>query len=161
MTDNFIQLKKDNIVRIGIKDSEGKDTGEHLEFDLEDIELPLKYQECIEKHKKNLQYLKNQFVIIDKRQDVKGKKLLSKNEEDKLLAMKDFYTKEENALDLFLGKNGTKKILNGRKPYYSMFEDINDMLEPILPIIKKGFNDIETKIKNKYKNTNKESNVLE
>ena len=52
MTDNFIQLQEDNILRLEIKDSEGKPTGEHLEFDLEDIELPLIYQEIIENDKK-------------------------------------------------------------------------------------------------------------
>lgn len=159
--ENFIQLKKDNIVRIGIKDNKGNDTGEHLEFDLEDIELPLRYQECIEKHKKNLRNLKNEFVIIDKRQDVKGKKLLSKNEEDKLVAMRKFYLEEEIALDMFLGSGGTQKLLNGRQPYYSMYDDINEMLEPVLPIIKKGFDSIENKIKEKYKSEKKESNVLE
>ncbi len=51
---DFIQLKKDNIFRIGIKDIEGNDTGEHLEFDLEDIELPLRLNECEAKHRKNL-----------------------------------------------------------------------------------------------------------
>lgn len=155
---DFIQLKKDNIVRIGIQDFYGKDTGEHLEFDLEDIELPLKYQECIEMHKKNVQYVKNQFIIIDKRQDVKGKKLLSKNEEDKITIINEFYKREMQALDLFLGPNGTKKLLNGRKPYYTMYDDINEMLEPVLPIIKKGFDNIEDKIKNKYQMV--ESNVL-
>ena len=35
--ENFIQLKKDSILKIGIKDNEGNDTGEHLEFDMEDI----------------------------------------------------------------------------------------------------------------------------
>lgn len=157
---DFIQLKKDNIVRIGIKDSEGKDTGEHLEFDLEDIELPLKYQECSEQHKKNINYIRNQFVIINKRQDKKGKKLLSANEEEKLKLMKEFYKREEEALDLFVGKGGTRKLLNGRNPYYSMYEDIEEILEPILPILKVCFDNIETKVKEKYSNT-KESNVLE
>ena len=32
---DFIQLKKDNIIRIGIQDYNGNDTGNHLEFDLE------------------------------------------------------------------------------------------------------------------------------
>lgn len=157
---DFIQLKKDNIIRIGIKDSKGKDTGEHLEFDLEDIELPLKYQECAEKHKKNVNYIRNQFVIINKRPDKKGKKLLSVNEEEKIKLMKEFYAKEEEALDLFIGNGGTKKLLNGRNPYYSMYEDIDEMLKPIMPIIEKGFDNIETKIKEKY-SSNKESNVLE
>jgi len=158
---DFIQLKKDNIIRIGIKDYEGNETGEHLEFDLEDISLPLKYQECIEKHKKNIQYVKMQLVIIEKKQDKKGKKLLSANEEEKIKVVSEFYKREEEALDLFLGKNGTKKLLNGRQPYYTMYDDINEMLEPILPIIKKGFSNIEDKIKEKYKSTNRESNVLE
>ena len=83
MTDNTIQLKKSDILRLNIKDEEGNDTGEYLEFDLEDIELPLKYQDLIEKDKKNKELIRNQFIIIEKRQDVKGKKLLSKNEEDK------------------------------------------------------------------------------
>lgn len=159
--EKFIQLKKDNIVRIGIKDSEGNDTGERLEFDLEDIELPLKYQECEEKHRKNLQSLKMKLIIIDKKEDKKGKKLLSFNEEEKIKAVSEFYQEEMKALDLFLGKNGTKKLLNGRNPYYSMYEDINEMLEPVLPILKKGFDNIEQKIKDKYKNVNNESNVLE
>ena len=158
---DFIQLKKDNIVRIGILDCDGNDTKEHLEFDLEDIELPLKYQECIEKHKKNIQYLKMQFAIIEKKQDKKGKKLLSSNEEEKIKIVNEFYKREMEALDLFLGQNGTKKLLNGRKPYYTMYDDINEMIEPILPIIKKGFDNIEDKIKNKYKNVVNEGNVLE
>ena len=33
-----IQLKKDNILRIGIKEADGTDTGNVLEFDVEDIE---------------------------------------------------------------------------------------------------------------------------
>ena len=70
---DFIQLKKDNILRIGIKDIEGNDTGEHLEFDMEDIELPLRLNECEARHRKNLEFLKMQFVIIDKKEDKKGK----------------------------------------------------------------------------------------
>ena len=50
MTD-VIQLKKDNILRIGIKDSNGVDTGVHLEFDLEDIELHLRLNLCDVQHK--------------------------------------------------------------------------------------------------------------
>ena len=53
MTDNFIQLGKSDVLRLGIRTEDGKDTGEYLEFDLEDIELPLRYQELAEKDKKN------------------------------------------------------------------------------------------------------------
>ena len=158
---DFIQLKKDSILRIGIKDSDGNDTGEHLEFDLEDINLALRLNECDEKHRKNLEFLRNQFIIIDKKEDKKGKKILSWKEEEKLKALQDFYKREMEALDLFLGENGTKKLLNGRNPYYSMYEDINDMLKPILPKLKLRADDIAKKIKDKYSNVNNhEKNVL-
>lgn len=158
---DFIQLKKDNILRIGIKDIEGNETGEHLEFDLEDIELPLRLNECEAKHRKNLEYLRNQFVIIDKKEDKKGKFILSWKEEEKLKVLQEFYKREMEALDLFLGQNGTNKLLNGRKPYYSMYDDINEILEPIMPKIKIRANDIANKIKEKYSTKATEKNVLE
>ena len=161
MKNDFIQLKKDNILRIGIKDAKGNDTGEHLEFDMEDIELPLRLNECEAKHRKNLEFLKSQFVIIDKKEDKKGKFILSWKEEEKLKVLQEFYKREMEALDLFLGQDGTKKLLNGRNPYYSMYEDINDMLEPILPQLKLKADDIANKIKEKYSNKATEKNVLE
>ena len=159
--ENFIQLKKDSILRIGIKDSNGNDTGEHLEFDMEDINLALRLNECDEKHRKNLEFLRNQFIIIDKKEDKKGKKILSWKEEEKLKVLQEFYKREMEALDLFLGENGTKKLLNGRNPYYSMYEDINEILVPILPKLKLRADDIAKKIKDKYSNVNnQEKNVL-
>ena len=60
------------------------------------------------------------------------------------------------ALDLFLGEGGTEKLLNGRKPYYSMYEDISEILEPVLPLIKERTIDITDKIKQKYSNIDKD-----
>lgn len=157
--ENFVQLKKDNILRIGIKTADGVDTGEHLEFDMEDIELPLRLNQCELDHKKNLQKLQAQIVIIDKKQDRKGKQILSRNEEEKLKAFNEFYKKEMEALDLFLGEGGTLKLLNGRKPYYSMYDDISEIIEPILPLIKQRTMDITGKIKEKY--SNNKSEVIE
>ena len=129
MIDNFIQLKKDDILRIGIKDIEGNDTGEHLEFDLTDIELPLLYQELLEKDKKHKAWLRNQLLIIEKRQDVKGKKLLSKNEEDGLRALNDFFNKEKDLYNMFLGERGVEKLLNGRKLGWNSLEEIDEIIE--------------------------------
>lgn len=158
--ENFIQLKKDNILRIGIKTFDGIATGEYLEFDLEDINLAFRLNECETKHRNNIKNLKYQYIIIDKKQDKKGKSLLSWKEEEKLKALKKFYEEEEKALDLFLGKNGTKKMLNGRNPYYSMYEDISEILETILPKLKIRVDDITAKIEEKYSKINNESNVL-
>lgn len=159
MTD-FIQLKKDSILRIGIKDSNGVDTGEHLEFDMEDIELPLRINKCELQHRKNLEYLKMQMVIIGKKEDKKGKLILSLKEEEKLKVLQEFYKREMEALDLFLGPNGTKKLLNGRNPYYSMYEDISEMLKPIMPKLKTNADEITKKIMDKY-SPKKEKEVLE
>lgn len=156
----YIQLKKSNVQRFGIKTEDGVDTGEFIEIDMEDIELPFRINDCEKKHRENLQQLKSQIMLIDKKQDHKGKELLSSNEEEKLKAIKEFYKKEEEALDLFLGEGATRKLLNGRKPYYSMYDDINEMLKPIMPVLEKATSNLTESIKAKYKTNNEEGNVL-
>lgn len=151
MTDNTIKLNKDNILRLGIQTADGKDTGEVLEFDLEDIELPLKYQELIEKDKKNKEYLRNEMVIIDKREDVKGKKLLSKNEEDKIKAINEFFRKEVDIYNMFLGENGVQKLLNGRKIGWTTLQEIDEIIEKqIAPHLDMSMEKITQKVKDKY-----------
>ena len=151
MTDNFIQLGKSNILRLGIKTDEGKDTGEFLEFDLEDIELPLKYQELLEKDKKNKENLKNQILIIDKRKDVKGKKLMSKNEEDKIKALNDFFNKEVEVYNMFLGERGVEKLLNGRKLGWTSLQEIDEIIDKqITPYLDVNMESITKKVKEKY-----------
>ncbi len=152
MTDNYIQLNKDNILRLGIKDSEGNDTGNVLEFDLEDTTLLLRYQELVEKEKKNRIWLNNQFLIIDKKQDHKGKKLLSSNEEAKLETINEFFKKEKEVLDMFLGEGGVDKLLNGRKLGWTSFKEINDIItKQIAPYFDKTMDNITSKVKELYK----------
>ena len=161
--ENFIQLNKDDVLRLEIRTDDGKSTGEFLEFDLEDIELPLKYQEMSEMEKRNQQNLKNQFLIIDKRQDVKGKKLLSKNEEDKIKALNDFFKKEEEIYDMFLGKGGVKKLLNGRKMGWTSLKNIDEIIKKqIMPHFDLSMERITNKVKEKYNQSkNKDKEVLE
>lgn len=161
MDNKFIQLNKDNILRLGIKTADGEDTGEHLEFDLEDIELPLKYQDLIEEDKKNRQNLKNQLTIIEKRQDVKGKKLMSKNEEDKIRAINDFYKKQKEVIDMFLGEGGVDKLLNGRKLGWTSLQEIDEIItKQIAPYLKVNMQDITKRVKEKY-SMQEETEVLE
>lgn len=148
--ENFIQLKKDTILRIGIKDAEGNDTGNHLEFDLEDVTLALRLTECEEKHKMNQLNARNKLNILDKKQDKKGKKLLSYKQEEQVKIINEFYNEEIKAMDLFLGEGGTEKLLNGRKPYFSMYDDIAEIIEPIMPLIKERTISIKDKIIQKY-----------
>lgn len=164
MTDNTIQkigLKNENILKLEIVDEKGNSTGEFLEFDLEDIELPFKYQEIIERLKKSRQNLKNQFTIIEKKQDHKGKKLMSSNEEEKLKALNNFYNEQVEIYNIFLGENGVQKLLNGRKLRWTTLSEIDELIEKqIAPQLNVTMDDITKKIKSKYSNK-KEDNVLE
>ena len=151
MTDNVIKLNTDNVLRLNIETSEGKSTGEYLEFQLDDIELPLRYQELIEKDKKNKEYLRNQMLIIDRREDVKGKKLLSKNEEDKIRALNDFFIKEIAVYNMFLGARGVEKLLNGRKFTWTTLQEIDEIIEKqIAPHLDMNMKNITEKVKEKY-----------
>lgn len=158
MMDNYIQLGKSKKLRLGIKTDDGKDTGEYLEFNLEDIELPLRYQEMIEADKKNKSWLKNQIIIIEKRQDVKGKKLLSKNEEDKVKAFNEFYKKEVEIYNMFLGKNGVQKLLNGEPLTWDSLSIIDELIETqIIKYLDLDMKRITEKVKEKYGKFNKEN----
>lgn len=162
MTDNFIQLGKSDVLRLDIRTEEGKETGEYLEFDLEDIELPLRYQELAEKDKKNKEYLRNQMIIIDRREDVKGKKLLSKNEEDKIKALNEFFIKEIEVYNMFLGPRGVEKLLNGRKFTWTTLQEIDEIIQKqILPHIEIKMEDITKKVKEKYGQVMNKSNDIE
>ena len=164
MIDNIIQkigLKNENLLKLEIVDENGNSTGEYLEFDLEDIELPFKYQEIIERLKKSRQNLKNQFTIIEKKQDHKGKKLMSSNEEEKLKALNNFYKEQVEIYNIFLGENGVQKLLNGRKLRWTTLSEIDELIEKqIAPQLNITMDDITKKIKSKYSNK-KEDNVLE
>ena len=164
MTDNTIQkigLKNENILKLEIVDEKANSTGEFLEFDLEDIELPFKYQEIVERLKKSRQNLKNQFSIIEKKQDHKGKKLMSSNEEEKLKALNNFYKEQVEIYNIFLGENGVQKLLNGRKLRWTTLSEIDELIEKqIAPQLDLTMKDITKKIKSKYSNK-KEDNVLE
>ena len=162
-SDNYIQLKeKTDILKLRIIDEEGNDTGNIIEFNLEDIELPIRYQQIIEKDKKARLNLKNQFEIIDKKQDHKGKKLLSANEEAKIRAMQEFYKKEVEIYNMFLGENGVQKLLNGRELSWSTLQELDEIInEYILPKLKVNAEDIKTKIIKKYSNVEKRDDIIE
>lgn len=154
--EDFIQLKKRNILKIGIKDEDGNtkldSNGKevYLVFDLEDITTVDRYSKCLELNQKALSNLQKEIVIINKKQDSKDKNsYLSKNEKAKVDAMKKYYADTEKAMDLFLGDGGTQKIF-GDVRYLTMFDDLAEMLKPIMPKIKINVDSIEKQIKQKY-----------
>lgn len=157
MTDNYIQLKKNDLLTIHIKTDEGIDTGETLVFDLEDVELPLIMQETLEKIKKSKEWFKNQILLIQKREDIKGKKLLSKNEEDAIKTTKEYIDRVVEAFNMFLGENGVQKLLNGRKPSVeNLFEVEEIVVNQIQPMLDINMKNIMDKMKAKYGKKEKE-----
>lgn len=159
---DFIKLPENDVIKIGIKDSKGNDTGEHLEFDLEDFTLLKRLNQMRINHTRNLQYYDNQNLILSKKQDYTPKNSMFTYKELRQIEIaEEFCKKEMETIDLFIGEGKTQMILDliGRKPYLTMFNDIYKMLEPITPIIEKEKNKLEDKIKEKY--DTKESNILE
>ena len=151
MTDNFIQLGKSNILKLNIKDSDGNETGEFLQFDLEDPQMLLNLQDLMNKDTKLWQNVRNQFIIINKRPDKKGKKLLSFNEEEKIRITQKFFKEEEEIYDLFLGKGGVKKLLNGRSFNFTTLAEIREIIvKQIKPYLKQVADDIEEQVKKDY-----------
>ena len=76
---DYIKLKeKKDIFKLGIIDEKGnivKDNNGNevcLEFDLGDIDLPIKYNKCVNSIKEAKRKFKTQIIIIDKKQDHKG-----------------------------------------------------------------------------------------
>jgi len=161
-SDNFIQLEKDrDIKRFYINDDEGNMTGDYIEFNLQDIELPVKYQQILEEDKKARTHLKFKLDEIECRQDKKGKKLMSANEEAKIRAFQDFYRDEVRIYNMFLGENGVEKILCGRKLSWNTLEAIDKVIEnQILPELKVSADNIKTNIMKKY-SKQESSDVLE
>lgn len=161
--ENVIVLNKNNVLRFYIENEEGK-TGDYLEFDMEDIELPLKYADLLEQDKQNKKWLRDEQLIIDKRQDVQVKgQAISKNTMDKFKALETFFKKEKDIYNIFLGENGVEKLLNGRKLGWTSLDEIDEIIEKqILPHLDLSLKGISNKIKDKYGSAlEKEKKVME
>lgn len=158
----YIKLKKRDTLKIGIKDENDNpklDENGHevfIEFDLEDITVADRYDTCFQLIKKATQNLQSKLVIINKKQDVPGKGYMSRNQKEKMNAFEEYYKETEEAMDLFLGKGGTSKIF-GEVRYLEMFDDLNEYLKPIAPLLKLNMESIEKRIKTKYSSTNSDT----
>ena len=157
-----IQLKQDNLFKIGIKNAEGKDTGEIITIDLEDLKLPLRCQESEKMIKDNNKWLQAQRIMIEKRPDKKGKKLLSANEEALLKLVNEYYEKQTKAYELVLGEGAIKKILCGREIYITFFSDLEEQMKKLRPKLNQNAVDLKEKIKSiTEKYGQKDSDVME
>lgn len=155
---NTIRLDKDETLQFEITDNEGKPTGEVLEFNMDDISLPLRYRDLIIKDRENRSNYKKDILIISKRQDVQKKDdPLSKNQIDILKRNEEFFQKEIEIYNMFLGENGVQKLLNGRPLGWDTLEKIGLLIKnQIMPILEKNTKSMEEMIKNKYSDDKEE-----
>lgn len=153
--ENYIQLKKRDIVKYGIKDENGvpkKDENGNevcLEFDIEDINTLENYSKCIYLLKKAQSTLQGKIQIAKKMQEVPGKGAMSNKDEAITSALKEYYKNCEEGFDMLLGQGGVTKIF-GKARYIEMFDDLAEMLKPIMEDIKKSATVLDDRIKEKY-----------
>lgn len=153
--ENIIILEDNNTAIFKLYTKDGKYTGNYLEFDLEDVNLPIRLAECQKKHEENLIYVNTELKRLENETDKiedKDNKILSSIEEKAFKIISEFYKRDAEAVDLFLGEGAVKKILNGRAPYFEMFDDIKKIIEKIMPILEENSKLIIANIKEKYKN---------
>lgn len=154
-------LQPKNTKKYEIVEADGTSTGNYIELDFEMIEYPFLLQKANDMHLKNREWLRNQFLVIEKKANFIPKgHFLSNNDELKIKAISEFCDKEEKVIDSIFGKGTTKKMLNGRKKYYEMFSDIMASLDKISPSVNNYVDEITKSIKEKY-NYNKQSGVLD
>ena len=113
-----------------------------------------KAAEEVDKIKNNI---KMQQVIISKRQDVPGKYVLSKNEQDLYNLYSNGYKNIRKAMDNFLGENGCQKVF-GDTNSLEMFDDLMEMLNPEFSKMGLSIENLKNRIKSKY--SDKKENVI-
>ena len=81
---------------------------------------------------------------------------------DKIKALNDFFNKEVEVYNMFLGENGVQKLLNGRKFTWTTLEEIDNIIEKqIAPHFENSMEKIGEKIKSKYTQETKNAEETE
>jgi len=152
-----------NLIVLPIATKDGKKTGEKITINLKELDLIDRLQTMWDNHKKNHSWINSQLAIIEKKQDFKKKgQIMSNNEKLQYDALRTFYKKEKENYDMFLGKGGVDKLLNGRPLEWETLIEIETIIkEQIEPKLDITMDNIVKEIKNKYKfDIKKNENVL-
>lgn len=149
---NSLRVKKENIYRIEVNDD-----GEYIEFDLEDVNLNMKFYKAIEDYEK-----------LQKKITKKEKELKKKNADGmEFLEYEQSVFKEmRKIMDSFLGENACKKIFGARNTYnmfYDLLEELDKKREDLggkshLEMLEISADNLRAKIISKY--SNKETDVI-
>lgn len=123
-------MEKLNISKKNLYEIEVNDKGDTIVFDLDNFELPFKFNDAIIEIENIQKYIKGQEIIISKKQNSAHGVLTTQDEELRKL-YKTSFARMRKAMDLFLGEGGCQKIFGDRN-YLSMFDDLAEALQPHL-----------------------------
>lgn len=143
-----IRINKDDVYRIEVNDN-----GEYIEFDLLDIELPMKCLTASKKIKKLSNIYQQKIFFIEKQ---------CKNNQELLITKKHNadieYCKEmRKVFDTFLGEGACQKIF-GDMNRIGMFDELFEQLEPHFEKLQINVEKIKDHLIDKY--SNKKSDVI-
>lgn len=135
-----LRVEKDNVYKIEVNDK-----GECIEFDLLDIELPIKLINASEELKKQKKIYKEKIEKLKNENLNPAEDMLKQYEIDK-----EFCQTMRDVLDSFLGENACQKIF-GDTNRIGMFDDFFAQLEPHLDKIIINIKQIKKDLIEKYK----------
>lgn len=135
-----LRVEKDNVYKIEVNDK-----GECIEFDLLDIELPIKLINASEELKKQKRIYNGKIKSLNKQENNPKNLMLKQYELDK-----EFCQTMRKVLDSFLGENACQKIF-GNTNRIGMFDDFFIQLEPHLDKIAINVEKIKENLLEKYK----------
>lgn len=135
-----LRVEKDNVYRIEVNDK-----GEYIEFDLLDIELPIKLINASEELEKQ-KAIHEQKVEELKKENLEPKENMLKQYE----IDKEFCQTMRNVLDNLFGEGASQKIF-GDTNRITMFNDFFTQLEPHLDKIIIDVEQIKKDLIEKYK----------
>lgn len=141
-----MEMEKVIYKKEGIKRIQVNEQGDYIEFDLMDIELPLKVDNTRKELIRQNNIYKNRCQAIEK-QYKDNQNLLIVN---LYKAEIDFCNKCREVLDKLLGEGACKKIF-GDTNRYGMFDDYFEQLEEVFNKLEIDIDAIKDKLINKYK----------
>lgn len=145
-----IRIKKDDVYKIEVNDN-----GDYIEFDLLDIELPIKAMNLAKNYKKLYENHSKKIFAISK-EYLNNKELLFKK---KYEADKYFFEECRKAFDNFLGEGACQKIF-GDTNRIIMFNELLEQLEPHFEKMQINVEKIKENLINKYSNSNEDKGIL-
>lgn len=140
-----IRINKDDTYKIEVNDN-----GEYIEFDLLDIELPMKCLNASKELKKQTDFYNKKVIAINKQYaDNQELLFINKNKVDM-----EFCKRMRTVFDSFLGEGACQKIF-GNTNRIGMFDELFEQLAPHFEKMQINIDKIKDKLIERYSHKDK------